>query len=236
MTPNVSDRPLKSWQRRAERAENGALIAILLLAGGLNFYSLAQNGYGNSYYAAAVRSMLASWRNFFFVSFDPAGFVSVDKPPLGLWLQVGFVRIFGFNGVSLAPLLAGGALLGAGFNIRGLEAWLALPILVAVYLVATQLPWRTRLRNIALMLLLMLALSVSWVAVVDQVPASQRPYVDSTLTNSEFDLMFNYNGLQRSSWRRTKPQWPWADSPVMTRFSCPRHWLRASPPAMCIDS
>jgi hypothetical protein len=39
--------------------------------------------------------------------------------------------------------------------------------------------------------------SLAWLIAVDLTPASQRPYVDSTLTNSEFDLTFNYNGTQR---------------------------------------
>ncbi|HEY7416356.1 MAG TPA: hypothetical protein VH593_14280, partial [Ktedonobacteraceae bacterium] len=58
------------------------LGSILLLSIFMNFFLLGENGYGNFYYAAGVRSMLDSWHNFFFVSFDPGGFVSVDKPPL----------------------------------------------------------------------------------------------------------------------------------------------------------
>lgn len=47
--------------------------------------------------------MLRNWDAFLFAAFDAGGFVSVDKPPLGLWLQVLSARVFGFNGV--APLL-----------------------------------------------------------------------------------------------------------------------------------
>ena len=39
------------------------------------------------FYSAGVRSMLGSLHNFFFVSFDPGGLVTVDKPPLALWVQ-----------------------------------------------------------------------------------------------------------------------------------------------------
>lgn len=45
--------------------------------------------------------MLISWHNFFYVSFDPAGFVSIDKPPLGFWIQSLSVLIFGFSGWAL---------------------------------------------------------------------------------------------------------------------------------------
>ncbi|MCA1715427.1 MAG: hypothetical protein LC781_00760, partial [Actinobacteria bacterium] len=68
-----------SWHRIA-------LAAVLMLSAFLNLFRITQEGYGNGYYAATVKNMLASWSNFFFVSYD-AGFVSVDKPPLGLWVQ-----------------------------------------------------------------------------------------------------------------------------------------------------
>jgi 4-amino-4-deoxy-L-arabinose transferase-like glycosyltransferase len=77
------------------------LTAIMILAAGLHSWRLDQNGYGNEYYAAAVRSMLTSWHNFFFASYDAGGFVTVDKPPLGLWIQAASAWLFGFNGVSL---------------------------------------------------------------------------------------------------------------------------------------
>src|ERR671939_894550 len=78
-----------------------AIAAILLLSAFLNFFRLGQVGYSFHYYAATVKSMLTSWHNFFFVSFDPDGFVSVDKPPLGLWIQAASAELFGFQGLSL---------------------------------------------------------------------------------------------------------------------------------------
>src|SRR3954464_8267991 len=77
-----------------------ALAAILVLSAFLNLYDLRGEGYSNTYYAAAVKNMLTSWSNFFFVSFD-AGFVSVDKPPLGLWIEAASAWLFGFNGITL---------------------------------------------------------------------------------------------------------------------------------------
>ena len=53
------------------------------------------------YYAAGVKSMTMSLKNFFFVSFDPASFVTIDKPPLGFWLQAICAKIFGFSGWSI---------------------------------------------------------------------------------------------------------------------------------------
>ncbi len=78
-----------------------ALAGVMLVSIFMNFYQLGQNGFANLYYASAIRSMLDSWHNFFYVSFDPGGFVSVDKPPLGFWLQAASAKIFGFTPFSI---------------------------------------------------------------------------------------------------------------------------------------
>jgi 4-amino-4-deoxy-L-arabinose transferase-like glycosyltransferase len=77
------------------------LVLIMALTGFLTFYSIGKEGYSNEYYAAAVKSMLTSWHNFFFASFDAGGYVTVDKPALGLWLQAASAKIFGFHGWSI---------------------------------------------------------------------------------------------------------------------------------------
>src|SRR5712692_7437470 len=73
-----------------------ALPIIILLAAALRLWRLDQNGFGTEYYTAGVRSMMQSWHNFFFNAFDPAGFVSIDKPPIAFWVQVASTKIFGF--------------------------------------------------------------------------------------------------------------------------------------------
>ena len=61
------------------------------------------------FYDAAVRSMTLSWHNFFFGAFDPGATLSVDKPPLDLWLQVISVKVLGWNqfALKLPEALAG---------------------------------------------------------------------------------------------------------------------------------
>lgn len=81
--------------------EHVALALIAVFAAFLYFWDLSSVGVGNTYYAAGVQSMSESLRNFFFLSFDGAGFVSVDKSPLGFWIQTLFVRVLGFSGVAL---------------------------------------------------------------------------------------------------------------------------------------
>jgi 4-amino-4-deoxy-L-arabinose transferase-like glycosyltransferase len=78
-----------------------ALAGVLALSAVLNLNKLSQNGYANIFYSAGVKSMLRSWHNFLFVSFDPGGLVTVDKPPLALWVQAASAKLFGFSPLSL---------------------------------------------------------------------------------------------------------------------------------------
>ncbi len=78
-----------------------ALGGVMLISIFMNFYQLGRNGFGNLYYASAIRSMLDNLHNFLYVSFDPGGFVSIDKPPLGFWLQAASAKIFGFTPFSI---------------------------------------------------------------------------------------------------------------------------------------
>jgi len=77
------------------------LLALLALAAALNLWSLGTNGMANDYYSAAVRAMSESWHAFLYGSFDAAGIMTVDKPPLALWIQALSVRVFGFSAWSM---------------------------------------------------------------------------------------------------------------------------------------
>jgi len=77
------------------------LVVPVAISAVLNIYKLSQNGYANIFYSAGVGSMLRSLHNFLFVSFDPGGLVSVDKPPVGLWVQAISAKLFGFSPLSL---------------------------------------------------------------------------------------------------------------------------------------
>ncbi len=91
------------------------LVVVLALSAVLNTYRLAQNGWANIFYSAGDQSMLRSLHNFLFVSFDPGGLVTVDKPPLALWLQTASAKLFGFTPLSLLLPEAIAGVLAVGF-------------------------------------------------------------------------------------------------------------------------
>ena len=85
------------------------LVGIMLLSLILHLSNLDAIGDANTYYTAAVEGMTQSWHNFFFVAAEPGGSVTVDKPPLGLWVEAAFALVFGVNGVvvSMPNIIAG---------------------------------------------------------------------------------------------------------------------------------
>jgi 4-amino-4-deoxy-L-arabinose transferase-like glycosyltransferase len=76
-------------------------LAVMAFSAVLNTNRLSQNGYSNIFYSAGVKSMGRSLHNFFFVSFDPGGLITVDKPPVALWVQAISAKLFGFSPLSL---------------------------------------------------------------------------------------------------------------------------------------
>src|ERR1700755_1898985 len=77
------------------------LLGLIVLAGALNLWALSQNGWANTYYSGAVRTMASSWHDFLYGSLDASGLMTVDKPPLALWVQALLVRVFGFHPLAI---------------------------------------------------------------------------------------------------------------------------------------
>jgi len=259
------------------QSHRGKLIAaaglglIILLGAFLRFYQLGAYSIGNIYYAATVKSMLTSWHNFFFAAFEPGGSVSVDKPPLGFWVQALSAYFLSVNGFALALpnalagvlsipllyllvkkqfgiwaalaaalvlavvpvtvsternntidgllvfvlllavwaawhsvasgkfryLLLGAFIVGLGFNIKMLQAYMILPAIYALYLFGAKHAWWKRIVHLVIASLLLLVVSLSWVVIVDLTPADSRPYVGSSTNNTEMELIVGHNGLSR---------------------------------------
>jgi 4-amino-4-deoxy-L-arabinose transferase-like glycosyltransferase len=90
-------RPRAVARPRALPLPRPELALLLVVAGVLNLWALSRNGWANEYYAGAVRAMSESWHAFVYGSLDVRGVMTVDKPPLALWVQALSVRAFGFN-------------------------------------------------------------------------------------------------------------------------------------------
>ena len=95
----------------SRRLEAACFGTIVVLAAALRLWQLEANGFGTEYYAAGVRSALQGAWLFFYNAFDPAGFISLDKPPVVFWIQTAFAGLLGFSGwaIHLPQALAGTA-------------------------------------------------------------------------------------------------------------------------------
>jgi 4-amino-4-deoxy-L-arabinose transferase-like glycosyltransferase len=247
------------------------LPVVIAVSAILNTHRLSQNSYANLFYSAGDRSMLRSLHNFLFASFDPGGLVTVDKPPVALWVQVASAKLFGFSPLSLLlpEALAGvlavallyvilarrmgalaafcGALglavfpsfvavsrangvdpvlilllviacslglracetgrwrtligcavvIGLAFNTKTLAAYLVVPSIALAFLVCAPGSLRRRILQLLAAGMAMAVVSFAWIAVVELTPASHRPYVGSSLHNTEIGLTFEYNGFGR---------------------------------------
>ncbi len=139
-----------------------ALALITTLAAALRLVDLGAVRL-DPFYDAAVRSMGVSWHNFFFGAYEPGGSVSIDKPPVDLWLQVASVKLLGWGSTSLKlpEALAGAAsvpLLYAAIRrpfgtLAGLAAALALAVLPIEVVTA-----RSDTMDAVMMMLLVVAL------------------------------------------------------------------------------
>jgi 4-amino-4-deoxy-L-arabinose transferase-like glycosyltransferase len=115
--------------RTAATPARAVLAGILALAIFLDVVELNTEGYANTYYAAAVKSMAMNWHNFFFAAFDPGAFVAVDNRNntsdsvlILLLLLAGLAVTRAAEDGRLRWLLTGGVVVGLAFNVKEIEA------------------------------------------------------------------------------------------------------------------
>ncbi|NUO90181.1 MAG: glycosyl transferase, partial [Dermatophilaceae bacterium] len=90
-----------------------------------------------------------------------------------------------------------GAFIGLGFLTKTLQVLLVVPFFGLAYLVAAPTTLRKRIVHSLLAVGAMVLSAGWWVAIVELVPASARPYIGGSQTNSFLELTFGYNGLGR---------------------------------------
>lgn len=253
------------------RWEIPALVGLLAVTAALYLWNLAESGWANAFYSAAAQAGSQSWKAFLYAASDAAASITVDKPPVSIWVMALSVRIFGLSSwsilvpqalmgvatvgvlygavrrrhspatallagatLALTPvaalmfrfnnpdallvllltlaaaavmravedgrtrwMLAAGALVGAAFLTKQLQAFLVLPGFALAYLLAAPVPLVRRLRDGVLAVLAMVVAGGWWVALVELVPAADRPWIGGSQTNSFLELTFGYNGLGR---------------------------------------
>ncbi|MCD2194485.1 glycosyltransferase family 39 protein [Actinomycetospora endophytica] len=94
-------------------------------------------------------------------------------------------------------LVLAAACVGTGFLTKSLQAFLVLPAFLALHLTAGPGTWRRRFLALLPATASLLVSAGWWVAVVELWPASSRPFVGGSQSNSVLELAFGYNGVGR---------------------------------------
>jgi 4-amino-4-deoxy-L-arabinose transferase-like glycosyltransferase len=94
-------------------------------------------------------------------------------------------------------LVLAGTLVGFGFITKMLQAFLIIPALVIVYLLAAPTGWWRRVWQVVVMGVSTVVAAGWWVAAVELTPAADRPYIGGSQNNNLFNLIFGYNGFGR---------------------------------------
>jgi 4-amino-4-deoxy-L-arabinose transferase-like glycosyltransferase len=94
-------------------------------------------------------------------------------------------------------LVLAGTLVGFGFLTKMLQAFLIIPALVIVYLLAAPTGWWRRVWQVVVMGVATVVAAGWWVAAVELTPAADRPYIGGSQNNNLFNLVFGYNGFGR---------------------------------------
>jgi 4-amino-4-deoxy-L-arabinose transferase-like glycosyltransferase len=92
-----------------------------------------------------------------------------------------------------------GVLVGLGFLTKALQVLLVVPAFGLAYLLFAHTTLRRRITGALLGSAAMVLSAGWWVAVVELVPASMRPYIGGSQDNSFLSVTFGYNGLGRLS-------------------------------------
>ncbi|TAP45409.1 glycosyltransferase family 39 protein [Arthrobacter sp. S39] len=246
-------------------------LFLLAVAGLVYFWNLSINGWGNPYYAAAAQAGSVDWVALLFGSADAGNGLTVDKPPLHLWVLALSVKAFGLSSLSvLAPqalmgmatvwlvyrtalvlgsrrqaviaglfvvftpvtsmifrfnnpdalllllwavvvfyvvkaveknaaryLYVAASLLGMAFLCKQFQSWIIVPAVVGAIFLFGVGPVVARVRQLLVAAVVMVLPPSIWTMVAEFTPASQRPWIGGSVSNSFLELTFGYNGLGR---------------------------------------
>jgi len=120
-----------------------------------------------------------------------------------LLTAAGYCTVRALENGSTRWLLGAAALVGTGFLTKYLQAYLVVPAMAGVYLVAAPVSLRRRVWQLLVAAGVLVVSSVWWLAIVQLTPARDRPYIGGSQDNNVFNLIFGYNGFGRITGNET---------------------------------
>src|SRR5690606_1358217 len=114
-----------------------------------------------------------------------------------LLVAAAYATVRAIERASTRWIVFAGALVGAAFLVKMLQAFVVLPALALAYLVAAPTGVWRRIRQLVAAGAAVVAAAGWWVAAAELWPAGSRPYIGGSENNSVLDLAFGHNGLFR---------------------------------------
>src|SRR3979411_2815727 len=114
-----------------------------------------------------------------------------------------YATLRGLESARTGWLVLAASLIGTAFLAKMLQAFVIVPVVFLVYLVAGWPSLGRRLRQLVVAGVALLVASGWWVAIVELVPAASRPYVGGSQNNSVLELILGYNGFGRLTGQET---------------------------------
>lgn len=111
---------------------------------------------------------------------------------LGTWML-----FKGIHGQKAWWVIGAFAMIGVGFNMKMLQAYMVVPAFYLLYILAFKGEWKKKLAVLAAATVILIGVTLSWAVAVDLVPEENRPYIGGSETNSVLELAFGYNGIAR---------------------------------------
>ncbi len=105
-----------------------AVVLVLFVWFGL----VGRGGLGHPYYSGSARTLASNPRWLFSGAFDSGGFVTVDKPPIGLWPTALGVRVFGPTSIGFVLPSAIMTALAAWFVSRSVGRKMSIVVMLVV--------------------------------------------------------------------------------------------------------
>jgi 4-amino-4-deoxy-L-arabinose transferase-like glycosyltransferase len=108
-----------------------------------------------------------------------------------------YLTLRGIESGRIRWVVWAGVAVGFAFLTKQLQGFLVVPALGVAYLIGARTTFAKRMLHLLTALAAIVVAAGWWVAIVQLVPASARPYIGGSQTNSFLELTFGYNGFGR---------------------------------------
>ena len=120
------------------------------------------------------------------------------EPLMGLLMvAAAYVSLKAMSTGRLRTFVLAGVLLGLAFMAKQVQAFVMVPALCVAVLSFSHGRLGSRVRQLLVAAAAVLVTSAAWLLAVELTPASRRPYMGGSVTNSPLELTLDYNGLAR---------------------------------------